>query len=71
MGVRDHLEQSETTMMEEAHAAATRFRCSGTRGLPCTARATGMGLSAKPLSPVLHSRPRRPRNHAWSRHSEQ
>ena len=28
----EHLEQSETTMMEEAQAAATRFRCSGTRG---------------------------------------
>ena len=36
-GGGEHLEQSETTMMEEAHAAATRFRCSGKRGLPCTA----------------------------------
>ena len=32
-----HLEQSDTTMMDEAQDAATRVRFSGTRGLPCTA----------------------------------
>ena len=56
----EHLEQSETTMMEEAQAAATRFRCSGTKGLPCTASATGLTFAARALElldPLLHSRP--------------
>ena len=35
--MRLHLEQSETTMIDEAQDAATRFRFSGTKGLPCTA----------------------------------
>lgn len=31
-----YLEQSDTTMMDDAQAAATRLRFSGTSGLPCT-----------------------------------
>ena len=61
---REYLEQSETTMMEDAHAAATRFKCSGTRGLPCRAGAA-ISFAGDPFDPPSAIPPFKPANLCW------